>query len=46
MDAKGVLKKNNASDNKKVVTFAQEAITGEVKINAKAAQRIAELQNK
>lgn len=46
MDAKGVLKKNNANDNKKVVTFAQEAITGEVKINAKAAQRIAELQSK
>lgn len=46
MDAKGVLKKNNANDNKKVITFAQEPITGEVKINAKAAARIAELQNK
>mgnify|MGYP003434107338 FL=1 len=46
MDAKGVLKKNNVNDNKKVVTFAQAPVTGDVKINAKAAQRIAELQNK
>lgn len=46
MDAKGVLKKNNANGNKKELIFAQDAITDGVKINAKAALRIAELQSK